>query len=45
MARTHRPLNILEPMRVPETVSYLPFNARETEAAISGKLVPMARTV
>ena len=45
IARTHKPLKIFEPMRVPETVSYRPLRAKETEAAISGKLVPIARTV
>ena len=45
MAKTHNPLNIFEPIKVPLTVSYLPFKANETEAAISGKLVPIANTV
>ena len=45
MANTHKPLNIFEPIKVPDTVSYLPFNAKETDAAISGKLVPIANTV
>ena len=45
IARTHNPLKIFEPISVPETVSYLPFNANEIEAAISGRLVPLAKTV
>ena len=38
-------LKIFEPIKVPVTVSYLPFKANETDAAISGKLVPIANTV
>ena len=45
MAKTHNPLKIFEPIKVPVTVSYLPFKANETDAAISGKLVPIANTV
>ena len=45
IAKTHSPLKILEPIKVPVTVSYLPFNAKEMEAAISGRLVPIASTV
>ena len=39
------PLKIFEPIKVPATASYLPLRANETEAAISGRLVPMASTV
>jgi hypothetical protein len=45
MAKTHNPLKIFDPIRVPATASYLPFRAREVAAAISGRLVPIARTV
>ena len=45
IAKTHNPLKIFEPIKVPVTVSYLPFKANETDAAISGKLVPIANTV
>ena len=45
IAKTHNPLKIFEPIKVPVTVSYLPFKAKETDAAISGKLVPIANTV
>ena len=45
IAKTHRPLKMLEPIKVPATASYLLFNAREIDAAISGRLVPIARTV
>ena len=31
MASTHKPLNIFEPIKVPDTASYLPFNAKETD--------------
>ena len=45
IARTQRPLKIFDPINVPETVSYLPLRANDIDAAISGKLVPIARTV
>ena len=45
IANTHNPLKMLEPIKVPATASYLLFSAKETEAAISGRLVPIARTV
>ena len=37
MASTHKPLNMFEPIKVPDTASYLPFSAKETDAEISGK--------
>ena len=45
IAKTHNPLKIFEPIKVPVTVSYLPLRANETDAAISGRLVPIANTV
>ena len=45
MARTNNPLKIFEPIKAPATVSYLPFKASAIDAAISGRLVPMANTV
>ena len=45
IANTHNPLKMLEPIKVPATASYLLFSAKETDAAISGRLVPIARTV
>ena len=45
IANTHKPLKMFEPMRVPATASYLLLRAKETEAAISGRLVPIAKTV
>ena len=45
MAKTHNPLKILEPIKVPATASYLLLRAKDIEAAISGRLVPIASTV
>ena len=45
IANTSKPLNILEPIRVPATASFLPFAAKARAAAISGRLVPIAKTV
>ena len=45
IAKTSSPLNIFEPIRVPATASFLPFAAKANAAAISGRLVPIARTV
>ena len=45
IANTHKPLNIFEPIKVPATASYLLLSAKETDAAISGRLVPIAKTV
>ena len=45
IANTHKPLKMFEPMRVPATASYLLLRAKEIEAAISGRLVPIAKTV
>ncbi len=45
IANTHKPLNMFEPIKVPATASYLFLRAKETEAAISGRLVPIASTV
>ena len=36
---------MFEPIKVPATASYLLLSAREIDAAISGRLVPIARTV
>ena len=45
MAKTNKPLKMFDPISVPTTASYLPFDAKANEAAISGRLVPIARTV
>jgi hypothetical protein len=45
IAKTKRPLKIFEPIRVPATASFLPFDAKASAAAISGRLVPIAKTV
>jgi len=36
---------MFEPIKVPATASYLLLRAKEIEAAISGRLVPIASTV
>ena len=45
IAKTNKPLSIFEPIKVPATAEYLPFKANAREAAISGRLVPIAKTV
>ena len=45
IANTHKPLKMFEPIKVPATASYLLLRAKEIEAAISGRLVPIASTV
>ena len=45
IANTKSPLKIFEPIKVPATASCLPLRAKAKEAAIYGRLVPIAITV